>query len=228
MSSHSRADLLRYKIAPKYPLSGPFHHSGLRRNPEVAGRFVAIISFLHTPVRPPGPIGQDIRAAADSASQCREIRSGPVLRVLCHCQPALLSILKPGSIQKRSAYQLAPASPGAWPVNMVHGLLLLSVPDHNQGATAFHGCITERGPTANPSGIRTGNEGPRRQAAASLGTESSVFRVPHVWMPALRSWPGAGSGRTAQSPSSPPGPPGPAPATVRRPGPSMRPACWRA
>ena len=51
MSSHSRADLLRYKIAPKYPLSGPFHHSGLRRNPEVAGRFVAIISFLHTPVR---------------------------------------------------------------------------------------------------------------------------------------------------------------------------------
>ena len=32
-----------------------------------------------------------------------------------------MSILKPGSIQKRSAYQLAPASPGAWPVNMVHG-----------------------------------------------------------------------------------------------------------
>ena len=52
MSSHSRADLLRYKIAPKYPLSGPFHHSGVGRNPEVAGRFVAIISFLHTPVSP--------------------------------------------------------------------------------------------------------------------------------------------------------------------------------
>ena len=53
VSSHSRADLLRYKIAPKYPLSGPFHHSGLRRNPEVAGRFVAMISFLHTLVSPP-------------------------------------------------------------------------------------------------------------------------------------------------------------------------------
>ena len=59
MSSHSRSDLLRYKIAPKYPLSGPFHHSGVGRNPEVAGRFVAIISFLHTLVRgwcaPGGP-----------------------------------------------------------------------------------------------------------------------------------------------------------------------------
>ena len=43
--SYSRADLLRYKIAPKYPLSGPFHHSSVGRNPEVAGRFVAIISF---------------------------------------------------------------------------------------------------------------------------------------------------------------------------------------
>ena len=53
MSSHSRSDLLRYKIAPKYPLSGPFHHSGVGRNPEVAGRFVAIISFLHTLVSLP-------------------------------------------------------------------------------------------------------------------------------------------------------------------------------
>ena len=77
---------------------------------------------LPPPGRGRGQAGwRRIRAAADSASQCREIRSGPVLRVLCHCQPALLSILKPGSIQKRSAYQLAPASPGAWPVNMVHG-----------------------------------------------------------------------------------------------------------
>ena len=51
MRSYSRSGLLRYKIAPKYPLSGPFHHSGIGRNPEVAGRFVAITSFLHTLVR---------------------------------------------------------------------------------------------------------------------------------------------------------------------------------
>ena len=70
MSSHSRADLLRYKIAPKYPLSGPFHHSGLRRNPEVAGRFVAIISFLHTPVRSPPPaLGETQQAELTGAVQ---------------------------------------------------------------------------------------------------------------------------------------------------------------
>ena len=39
MSSHSRADLLRYKIAPKYPLSGPFHHSGVGRNPQLEVTF---------------------------------------------------------------------------------------------------------------------------------------------------------------------------------------------
>ena len=35
--SYSRADLLRYKIAPKYPLSGPFRHSGVGRNPGAVG-----------------------------------------------------------------------------------------------------------------------------------------------------------------------------------------------
>ena len=34
---YSRAGLLRYKIAPGYPLSGPFNHSGVSRGPEVAG-----------------------------------------------------------------------------------------------------------------------------------------------------------------------------------------------
>ena len=78
MSSHSRADLLRYKIAPKYLLSGPFHHSGVGRYPEVAGRFVAIISFLHTPVSPVPH------------------RSGTPLRGL---QPALRAGLHPGHHQ---------------------------------------------------------------------------------------------------------------------------------
>ena len=34
---YSRAGLLRYKIAPKCSLSGPFCHSGVGRNPGVAG-----------------------------------------------------------------------------------------------------------------------------------------------------------------------------------------------
>ena len=42
--------MLRYKIAPKCLLPGPFGHSDVGGNPGVAGRFVAIIS---TPVRVP-------------------------------------------------------------------------------------------------------------------------------------------------------------------------------
>ena len=42
--------MLRYKIAPKCLLPGPFGHSDVGGNPGVVGRFVAIISFLHTPV----------------------------------------------------------------------------------------------------------------------------------------------------------------------------------
>ena len=53
MRLYGWTDLLKYKSAPKYPLSGPFHHSGVGRNPEVAGRFVAMISFLHTLVSRP-------------------------------------------------------------------------------------------------------------------------------------------------------------------------------
>ena len=60
-------------------------------------------------------------AATGSTSQCREIRAGSVLRVLCHCHPALLTALNPASIQNRSAYQLMPAWSGGRPVNMVHG-----------------------------------------------------------------------------------------------------------
>ena len=43
--------MLRYKIAPKYPLSGPFGHSGVGRNPEVAGPVRSYNLVLHTPVR---------------------------------------------------------------------------------------------------------------------------------------------------------------------------------
>ena len=60
-------------------------------------------------------------AATGSTSQCREIRAGSVLRVLCHCHPALLTALNPASIQNRSTYQLMPAWSGGRPVNMVHG-----------------------------------------------------------------------------------------------------------
>ena len=48
--------MLRYKIASKYPLSGPFHHSGVGRNPEVAGPVRSYNLVLHTPVR--GPRGK--------------------------------------------------------------------------------------------------------------------------------------------------------------------------
>ena len=37
MRSCSRSGLLRYKIAPKYPLLGPLDHSGVGRDPGVAG-----------------------------------------------------------------------------------------------------------------------------------------------------------------------------------------------
>ena len=48
----SRLGVLRYKIAPKCLLSGPFGHSGVGENQVWRGRLVAIISFLHTPVSP--------------------------------------------------------------------------------------------------------------------------------------------------------------------------------
>ena len=62
--------MLRYKIAPKCLLPGPFGHSDVGGNPGVAGRFVAIISFLHTPVRdPPQPQNRprNCRKTADFA-----------------------------------------------------------------------------------------------------------------------------------------------------------------
>ena len=51
--------MLRYKIAPKCLLPGPFGHSDVGGNPGVAGRFVAIISFLHTPVSETGESTQE-------------------------------------------------------------------------------------------------------------------------------------------------------------------------
>ena len=64
-------------------------------------------------------------------------------------------------------------------------LLLLGVPDRQQGATAFCGGCAESGPAPGPRGIRTGNEGARGQPPTALGAESAVFRIPHVGMPAL-------------------------------------------
>ena len=51
----SRLGVLRYKIAPKCLLPGPFGHSGVGGIQELRGQFVAIISLLHTPISPPPP-----------------------------------------------------------------------------------------------------------------------------------------------------------------------------
>ena len=72
-------------------------------------------------------------------------------------------------------------------------LPLLGVPDRRQGATAFCGGCAESGPAPDSRGIRTGKEGAGGQPPTALGAESDVFRIPHVGMPAPRSWPGAGS-----------------------------------
>ena len=67
-------------------------------------------------------------------------------------------------------------------------LLLLGVPDRRQGATAFCGGCAESSPAPGPRGIRTGNEGPRLKAAAPLGIESGVFRIPDAGIPALSAY----------------------------------------
>ena len=48
---YSRAGLLRYKIAPGYPLPGPFNHSGVGRGPEVAGPIRSYNLVFTYPVR---------------------------------------------------------------------------------------------------------------------------------------------------------------------------------
>ena len=67
-------------------------------------------------------------------------------------------------------------------------LLLLNVPDRQQGAAAFCGGGAEGGAAADPSGIGTGNEGAGGKPAAAVGAEGDVFRIPHVGMPALNAY----------------------------------------
>ena len=121
-------------------------------------------------------------------------------------------------------------------------LILFNVPDRQQDATAFCGGSAEGGAAPDPRSIRTGNEGSRGKAATAIDAESDVFRIPHVGMPAPRSWPGAGSepgsistvsdwpgpGRTAPPGSFPWGPPEPGPASVPLSGPSRPRAGWPA
>ena len=52
---YSRAGLLRYKIAPGYPLPGPFNHSGVGRGPEVAGPIRSYNLVFTYPCQGAGP-----------------------------------------------------------------------------------------------------------------------------------------------------------------------------
>ena len=45
--------MLRYKIAPKYPLSGPFRHSGVGRNPGAVGPVRSYNLNFTYPYQPP-------------------------------------------------------------------------------------------------------------------------------------------------------------------------------
>ena len=55
MRSYSRSGLLRYKIAPKCSLSGPFCHSGVGRDPEVAGPVRSYNLVFTYPCQPETP-----------------------------------------------------------------------------------------------------------------------------------------------------------------------------
>ena len=68
------------------------------------------------------------------------------------------------------------------------GLLLLDVPDHQEGATAFGGGGAESGALADPRGVGLGNEGEGGKPVAALGAEGDVFSIPHTGMPALGSY----------------------------------------
>src|SRR5882724_11679851 len=63
------------------------------------------------------------KVATATASHRRAARSGLVIWVRCHCQPARLVILKPCSIQARKPYQPAVLASGGRSVRINHGSL---------------------------------------------------------------------------------------------------------
>ena len=63
------------------------------------------------------------KVATATASHRRAARSGLVMWVRCHCQPARLVILKPCSIQARNPYQQAVLASGGRSVRINHGSL---------------------------------------------------------------------------------------------------------
>ena len=174
---------------------------------------------------------------------------GSVRRVLSHFQPRLF--MAPRSWPRAGfEAQFDPEAQGVPTGSSLLGrqvgeddprFFLLDVPDDQQGAAAFGSGGAEGGAATDPRGIGTGNEVLGGQPAASLGAEGDAFGIPHVGMPAPRSWPGAGServsvatisdwpgpGRTARSRSFPWEPPGPVPAAVPLSGPSRTRAGWR-
>ena len=99
--------------APTTAVCGRQHLGGVRRLSGEVLRSKASSTLV--------PYARISIAATGSTSQCREIRAGSVLRVLCHCHPALLTALNPASIQNRSTYQLMPAWSGGRPVKMDRG-----------------------------------------------------------------------------------------------------------
>ena len=109
--------------------------------------------------------------------------SEPQLGPEAECVPT-----HPNFVRRKAGQDGPRLLPGSSP-----GQALLGVPDRRQGATAFCGGCAESGPAPDSRGIRTGKEGAGGQPPAALGAESDVFRIPHVGMPAPRSWPGAGS-----------------------------------
>src|SRR4029434_8528798 len=72
---------------------------------------------------PPPPTLSSHKVATATASHRRAARSGWVMRVRCHCQPARLVILKPCSIQARTPYQQAVLASGGRSVKINHGSL---------------------------------------------------------------------------------------------------------
>ena len=86
--SDIRLGLLRYKSAPKCLLPGPFHHSGVGRNPEVAGPVRSYNLVFTYPCQP---------HAGDCACQPCQVKRAclkKVMTLMARSLPALFELVE--------------------------------------------------------------------------------------------------------------------------------------
>ena len=81
----------------------------------------SVLAGIVSSAAPPTLSSHNVATA--TASHSRAARSGALMRVRCHCQPARLVILKPCSIQARRPYQPASLASGGRSVRISQGSL---------------------------------------------------------------------------------------------------------